>query len=177
MTVESRSTEGRKAAVVPARPPRQMITLERTFQAPVEDVWELWTTKEGIESWWGPEGFRVEVHRIDLRPGGELLYSMIASGAEQIEFMKKAGMPLVNKHLITYTEIVPHKRLEYMNLVDFFPGVTPYDASTVVELHPGPQGVRMVLVIEAMHDEHITRMAVMGWESELGKLGKALERR
>ena len=39
------------------RRPARRITMERTFAAPMEDVWELWTTKEGIESWWGPEGF------------------------------------------------------------------------------------------------------------------------
>src|SRR5439155_6931575 len=26
----------------------------RTFQASAKEVWELWTTKEGLESWWGP---------------------------------------------------------------------------------------------------------------------------
>jgi len=40
---------------------RRRVRLERTYQAPIEDVWELWTTKEGIESWWGPGGFRVTV--------------------------------------------------------------------------------------------------------------------
>jgi hypothetical protein len=31
--------------------------LERTYRVPIEDLWELWTTKAGFESWWGPEGF------------------------------------------------------------------------------------------------------------------------
>jgi uncharacterized protein YndB with AHSA1/START domain len=31
------------------------ITLERTFRAPIADVWALWTTKDGNESWWGSE--------------------------------------------------------------------------------------------------------------------------
>jgi uncharacterized protein YndB with AHSA1/START domain len=35
--------------------------IERTYRASVEELWELWTTKEGFESWWGPDGFRVEV--------------------------------------------------------------------------------------------------------------------
>lgn len=35
--------------------PRRRITIERTYQAPIEDLWDLWTTKEGIESWWGPK--------------------------------------------------------------------------------------------------------------------------
>ena len=33
------------------------IVIERTYEASIEDIWELWTTREGIESWWGPEGF------------------------------------------------------------------------------------------------------------------------
>jgi hypothetical protein len=49
------------------------------------------TTKEGIESWWALDGFAVEVRKLDLRPAGELLYSMTATGPEQIEFMKNAG--------------------------------------------------------------------------------------
>jgi hypothetical protein len=32
---------------------KRRITIERTFQAPIEDIWDLWTTKEGIESWVG----------------------------------------------------------------------------------------------------------------------------
>ena len=33
---------------------KKRIVLERTFDATIDDVWELWTTKEGFESWWAP---------------------------------------------------------------------------------------------------------------------------
>jgi uncharacterized protein YndB with AHSA1/START domain len=154
---------------------RRKITLERTFNAPIEDVWDLWTTKEGIESWWGPEGFAVHVHKVDLHPGGELLYAMTATAPDQIEFMKKARMPLTTESRVIYTEVVPPRRLAYSQLADFIPGVKPYEVPTTVELDASPQGVRMVLTFEAMHDEHWTKLAVMGWESELGKLAKRLE--
>jgi uncharacterized protein YndB with AHSA1/START domain len=72
---------------------RKRITLERTWQATTEEVWDLWTTREGIESWWGPEGFRVEVRALDLRPGGELHCAMNAAAQETIAFMKREGMP------------------------------------------------------------------------------------
>jgi len=155
---------------------KKRITIERTFDAPLEDVWELWTTKEGIESWWGPNGFMVKVRKIDLRPGGELEYAMIAVGEGEIAYMKKAGMPVSTEHRITYTEITPQERLVYTQKADFIPGVDPYDVGTMVEFHPSGQGVRMVLTIDAMHDEHWTNMAVMGWESELGKLAKVLQK-
>ena len=157
------------------QPARRKISIERSFQAPVEEVWELWTTKDGIESWWGPEGFAVKVRRLDFRLGGELLYAMSATAPDQIEFMKKAGMPLTTESLVTYTEVVPLKRLTFTQLADFIPGIKPYEVATTVEFETIPKGVRMVLTLDAMHDEQWTKMAVMGWEQELGKLARVLE--
>ena len=153
---------------------RRKVTLERTFNAPIEEVWDLWTTKAGIESWWGPDGFAVKVSKLDLRPGGELVYAMTATGSDQIDYMKKAGMPVTTVSRLTYTEVDPPRRLAYSQLADFIPGVEPYQVPTTVELDSTPLGVRMILSFQAMHDEHWTSLAVMGWESELGKLAKLL---
>ncbi len=155
--------------------PRRKITMERVYQAAIEDVWDLWTTKEGIESWWGPDGFAVKVRELDLRAGGQLQYDMIAIAPAQIEFMKKAGMPVTTEARLTYTEVAPRRLLAYEHLADFIPGVEPYTAATLVEFHPGAHDVRMVLTFEAMHDDLWTQRAVMGWESELGKLGRVLK--
>jgi uncharacterized protein YndB with AHSA1/START domain len=156
---------------------RRKVTLERSFEASIEEVWDLWTTKEGIESWWGPDGFAVTVQKLDLRPGGELLYTMTAIGSDQIAFLKNAGMPLVIETRATYTAVVPPRRLAYTTRADFIPGVEPYDAATLVELDSTADGVRLVLTIDAMHDEQWTQMAVMGWEMELGKLAKVLKKK
>jgi uncharacterized protein YndB with AHSA1/START domain len=153
---------------------RRTIALERTFDAPIEDVWDLWTTKEGVESWWGPDGFGVTVHTLDLRPGGQMRYAMRATGAAQIEFMKRAGMPPVTESMLTYREIVPRRRLAYFHAVDFVPGVAAYDVETLVEIAELAAGVRMVVTIEAMHDAPWTEMAVKGWESQLDKAVRLL---
>lgn len=155
---------------------RKRITLERVYRATLQDIWDLWTTKEGIESWWGPGGFAVTVRTLDLRPGGELLYAMTAVDPPQVAFMKRAGMPLTHEARITFTEIVPRRRLAYVHLADFIPGVEPYDVATVVELHSTSNGVRLVLTFDAMHSDEWTERAAMGWDSELGKLAAVLER-
>lgn len=151
---------------------RKRITIERTYQATLQEVWDLWTTKEGFESWWGPEGFTTQVVRLDLRPGGELLYEMTATAPEQVAFLKQAGMPLSHPGRITFTEIVPLQRLAYTHRVDFVPGTEPYDIATVVELRKDGPVVRMVLTFDAMHTEEWTQRAVMGWESQLVKLSR-----
>jgi hypothetical protein len=101
---------------------------------------------------------------------------MTAVAPEQVAFMKRAGMPLTTEARLTYTEIDAPRRLAYTHLADFIPGVEPYDVATVVELRAVEEGVSMVLTFEAMHDAEWTQRAVMGWESELGKLARVLER-
>jgi len=152
------------------------ITLERSYKASLDDVWDLWTTKEGIESWWGPDGFRVEVRSLDLSVGGKLAYAMIAAGAEQIEFMKKAGMPTVTETSIVYTEVTPKTRLAYDNLVDFVPGMKTYSVSTTLELRAEGDNVNLRLLLDPMHSEEWTGRMKAGWESELGKLEKVLRK-
>ena len=153
---------------------RRTIRIERTFDAPVEDVWRLWTTAEGVEAWWGPEGFRVKVRKLELRAGGAFHYDMIATAPEQIAFMKKAGMPLAQATRAFFTEVTPTSRLGFTHIVDFVPGVESYESATLLELTGRGPKTDLVLTLEAMHDEQWTKMAVMGWESELGKLAAAL---
>lgn len=155
----------------------ERIVLERTYPGTVEEVWALWTTPAGVESWWGPEGFRVLVRSMDLRPGGELHYVMEAVAPETVAFMKRNGMPTAQEARLRYTAVEPPHRLAYLHAADFIPGVRPYDVETVVALQATPAGVRVVVELERMHDETWTQRAVAGWEMELGKLGRLLSAR
>jgi uncharacterized protein YndB with AHSA1/START domain len=92
------------------------ITIERTFDATVEDLWEMWTTKEGVEAWWGPDGFDVTVFELDVRPGGGLHYSMNARGPDQIAFMKKEKMPTSHAVRGRFTTVVPNERIAFIHI-------------------------------------------------------------
>ncbi|HXM14361.1 MAG TPA: SRPBCC domain-containing protein [Candidatus Eremiobacteraceae bacterium] len=155
---------------------RRKVTLTCTYEASLEDIWHLWTTKAGLESWWGPEGFTTQVRKLDLRPGGELLYAMTATAPAQIEFMKRAGMPLTTEARVTYTEVSPMRRLAYVHSVDFIPGVEAYDIATVVEFHAERNRVRMIIHLDAMHSDEWTQRAVAGWDSQLSKVDKLFRR-
>src|SRR2546427_3767181 len=150
--------------------------IERNYHASANEVWDLWTTRKGIESWWAPDGFKVEVRKLDLRPGGELIYAMTATGPEQIEFMKGAGMPLTTESRKTFTEVLPPKRIAYRSLIDFVPGVEPYQELTVVDLTPSGDSVRVVMTTEPLHDEVWTQRLVMGRENELDNLARVIDR-
>jgi uncharacterized protein YndB with AHSA1/START domain len=153
---------------------RAQFSVQRTYAASISEAWALWTTKSGIESWWGPEGFEVTVVSLDLRPGGHLIYLMTAVAPEQVAFMKRAGMSLTTKCKLTYTEVSPPSRLAYKTLADFVPGVAPYEVATVVELKETEDGVELILTFDAMHDEAWTEMARAGNESQMRKLDALL---
>jgi uncharacterized protein YndB with AHSA1/START domain len=121
---------------------RAQFSIQRTYAASIDEAWALWTTKSGIESWWGPEGFDVTVISLDLRPGCDLIYLMTAVAPEQVAFMRRAGMPLTSECKVTYTEVSPPSRLAYKTLADFVPGVAPYEVATVVELKATADGVK-----------------------------------
>jgi uncharacterized protein YndB with AHSA1/START domain len=157
---------------------RPKLSLERTFRAPIQEVWELWTTREGIEAWWGPDGFSVEVRSLELRSGGDLVYVMSAVAQEQIDYMRKAGMPLSTQHTLTFTEVIPPRRLAYRSMVDFVPGVEQYEVETMLELHEVEDGgTGLVLTFDAMHDDRWTELARMGHESELERLERLISSR
>ncbi|MGC1462607.1 MAG: SRPBCC domain-containing protein [Terracidiphilus sp.] len=149
---------------------RAQFSIERTYAASILDVWQLWTTKFGIESWWGPEGFDVRVTSIDLRQGGQLVYWMTATAPQQVAFMKQNGMPLSTECKVTYTEVSPPHRLVYKTLTDFVPGVAPYEVTTVVDLQAITDAVKITVSSQAMHNDVWTERARAGHESQLRKL-------
>ena len=151
--------------------------IERTYPTTTEDVWELWTTREGIESWWAPDGFTVEVEKLELEPGGELVYTMTATAPEQVEFMRNAGMPLTTRSRKRFTEIAPTTRFAYASLVDFVPDVPPYEFQTDVDLEPSEEGVTVTMKVEPMHDEVWTERLLAGRTNELDNLARVIEQR
>jgi uncharacterized protein YndB with AHSA1/START domain len=153
------------------------IRIVRSYEVPAETLWELWTTPAGIESWWAPDGFTVEVQKLDLHPGGELIYTMTATAPEQIDFMRSAGMPLKTESRKTFTEIQPPTKLAYSSLADFIPGVEPYEFLTVVDIIPGDGHVDVTMTVERMHDDVWTQRLIAGRENELDNLAKAIAAR
>jgi uncharacterized protein YndB with AHSA1/START domain len=52
------------------------ITVIADFDAPIEQVWELWSDPRKLERWWGPPTHPATFDKHDLTPGGEVTYFM-----------------------------------------------------------------------------------------------------
>ncbi|WP_222559640.1 SRPBCC domain-containing protein [Caenibius sp. WL] len=149
------------------------IVIERTYKAAPEELWALWTTREGFESWWGPEQFRADVHRIEARQGGALHYDMVADTPAMVAMMKDIGEPASTACKGTFSEFRPHERLVLTQIIDFLPGVQPYDSRIEVDFIPASSGhTRMVVTLSQMHDAQTTQMQREGFTSQLSKLDR-----
>lgn len=148
--------------------------LERTYPADPATIWSLWTSPDGIARWWAPDGFTTKVDTLDLREGGELVYTMTATAPETIEFMTSAGMPLATVSRKRFTRVQELSVLAYQSLVDFVPDHEPYEFATDVELTATDGGTRVVMTVEPLHDETWTQRLLDGRSNELDNLGRLL---
>jgi uncharacterized protein YndB with AHSA1/START domain len=78
------------------------VVIERTFEAPIDLIWQMWTDPEYFKKWYGPKGFTVPVANMDMRVGGKRLICMASPDGSMK--MWTTG---------EYTEIVPNERLVY----------------------------------------------------------------
>ena len=128
-------------------------TLERTYDAPAELIWELCTTAAGLEKWWGPDGFETRVLDLDLRPSGRVRYTMTATAPEQVAFVQSLGMPLSSEFRRTFTEVQAPTRLAYRSLIDFVPEQEPYEHLTVIDIEPAGERTKLAMTIDPLHDD------------------------
>jgi uncharacterized protein YndB with AHSA1/START domain len=149
---------------------RSSAVIERTYRTRVEELWRLWTTKEGFESWWGGEGCRVEVHTMEAREGGTLHYDMIAVAPTDIATRNQMGLARSSSVRARFTEFRPYQRLILAHVIDFVPGVKPYEQTIAVDFFPAGDTVRMVTTIEPMHDEEFTQTSIRVFSSQLKML-------
>ncbi|HJQ93384.1 MAG TPA: SRPBCC family protein [Candidatus Thermoplasmatota archaeon] len=154
--------------------PGEGFRLIRNFFAPPEKVWEMWTTKAGLDQWWKlaahDMGFRFRVDRLDVKVGGS--YDIVMSNQEHGDLHNHGE----------YLEVVPNERLVYRWDFDIFlgPGETAYPIIVSVEIErtepwgPGSVGTKMTFTQGPMAKPEHTEGSRQGVISNFAKLQDAL---
>jgi uncharacterized protein YndB with AHSA1/START domain len=58
-------------------------TLVADFDAPIDEVWQLWADPRKLERWWGPPTYPSTFEKHELSPGGEVTYFMTGPEGDQ----------------------------------------------------------------------------------------------
>ncbi len=56
---------------------KNQITVDRSFNAPLDLVWAAWTEAELLDQWWAPKPYQAITKSQDFRVGGKWLYHML----------------------------------------------------------------------------------------------------
>ena len=91
------------------------ITITRTLNAPVDLVWEAWTTPEHIAQWWGPNGFTNTISKMDMQPGGE--WVLVMHGPDGTDYKNKS----------IFKEIIPHKKIVFDHVAPNFTATIEFE--------------------------------------------------
>jgi uncharacterized protein YndB with AHSA1/START domain len=89
-----------KAEVATASIGREIV-VTRLIAAPPERIFEAFKDPDHISQWWGPNGFSTTTHEMDVRPGGQWLFTM--HGPDGTDY----------KNRVRYTEVKAPERLAY----------------------------------------------------------------
>jgi uncharacterized protein YndB with AHSA1/START domain len=154
--------------------PQPALVMERSFDAPVELVWQMWTSPEHVAAWYGPEGATVRVATMDVRVGGRRLLSMevqAPSGPMQMWFTGE------------YLEVVEHQRLVYTDAMsDEHGSELPPASLGMPDGHPTTTEVRVELQATGGRTQLVlTHLGIpadspgaRGWQMALAKLAARL---
>ena len=100
----SRAAKNKKTA---APPPA--LVIKRTFDAPRDLVWKVWSDADLAKNWWGPNGFTLPFVEMDQRPGGKWRANM--RGPDGTDHWQHG----------VYREIVPPEKTVYTFIWDSDP--------------------------------------------------------
>ena len=143
----------------------KQIVVTRTFNAPVEMVWRLWTDPELVKRWWGPKQYTSPVAKIDFRIGGKSLVSMLAP-------KEMGGQEFYS--VWEYIKIIPSITIEFIQNLSDAAG-NKIDPTQVGMPSDFPLDVRTVVVFKELGENEtemtVTEYAEFGSISNFAQIG------
>jgi uncharacterized protein YndB with AHSA1/START domain len=113
------------------------VVLERSFDAPVDLIWQMWTDPEHFKAWYGPDGVTIPVAKMDVRVGGTRLVCME---------MQSPNGPMQMWFTGDYREVIENERLVYTeSMADENGNVMAPSAMGMPEGHPTTTEITVVL--------------------------------
>ena len=127
--------------------------LERLIAAPPERVFTLWTDPALLVKWWGPEGYDIPTHALDIRPGG-VWRTTIRSPEGKLQTV--SGV---------YRLIEPPRRLVFTWAWEDEKGARGHETEVAVSFAPAPGGTKLTLVQKEFATAESRAQHERGWRS------------
>lgn len=147
------------------------VVIERTFNAPVDLIWQMWTQPEHFKQWYGPQGFTVPVAEMDVRVGGKRLICMASPDGRMKMWTTGEFVEIVPNERLVYTESPADENGQVIPpsaLPEGFPAMT----EVTVLLAAVERGTKMVMTHAGTP---AASGANEGWNQAFAKLAAYIE--
>ena len=151
----------------------KQIEVTRTFNAPVEMVWRVWTEPELVKRWWGPKHFTSPVAIIDFHVGGKSLVSMKAPEemGGQVFYSIWEYVKITPMQSIEFTQSLSDENGNKTDPVKLgMPSDFPLDIKTIVTFIKIANSKTEMTVIEYADFGTISNFAQIGLEQSVEKM-------
>lgn len=81
---------------------KDTFVINRTFEAPLDVMYQMWTDPNHFSQWLAPTGFTMKFIKADIRTGGKTLYCM--TGGQNITMYGRAEYKEISKNRLVYTQ-------------------------------------------------------------------------
>ena len=85
-------------------PNEDAVVIERTFEAPIDLIWQMWTDPGHFKKWYGPQGFTIPVADMELRVGGKRLICMASPDGSMKMWTTGEYKEILQYERLVYTE-------------------------------------------------------------------------
>lgn len=82
---------------------KEKFVINRSFEAPIEVMFEMWTNPKHFKNWLPPTGFNMEFVKADIKPGGTNMYYMSGPGIDKM-YGKINYIDIRKPDLLVYTQ-------------------------------------------------------------------------
>ncbi|WP_415064361.1 SRPBCC family protein [Bdellovibrio sp.] len=82
---------------------QEVFVINRSFQAPIDVVFDAWTKAEQFSQWLSPTGVSMKFFRSDIKPGGSTFY-MMTNNTDITMYGRISYKDIERLHRITYTQ-------------------------------------------------------------------------
>lgn len=155
---------------------KEVFVINRTFNADIETMYEVWTSPKHVMNWMAPAGFEGKYINANFKPGGECFYSMTGNGFTMFGKANYIEMSKPNK--LVYTQIFTDEKGN-VSRHPMAPTWPETMKTTVTFCEEGPDQTRVTIEWEvhgnATQEEHETFKKgkpgmTQGWTGSLDKL-------
>jgi uncharacterized protein YndB with AHSA1/START domain len=152
------------------------LTLTRTFQAPIDEVWRAWTDAELLKEWWAPAGMHCSHVTADVHEEGRFLYCFKKDDDDTEYWGRGIYQTITEPTFLSYLDSFTDKKGNDVPPSHYgMPGDEVVESLTEITLKEDKNGTHVILAADNPFGAQMTKEMTKSWNEMFDKLAGVLK--